>query len=54
MSAVVAALAALQQLLTTGGHFDWKIVVTAGISGGLTFIIHKFGSDSEGKLGGKI
>lgn len=54
LAIIMASLTTLQQLISNGGHVDWKIILTAGISGGIGFIIQKFGSDSQGKLGGKI
>lgn len=49
-----AALTIIQQALTVGMHMDWKAIASAGLAGGIGYILKQLLTDNQGKLGGVI
>ncbi len=54
VTVLTAVLSTLYQLLSAGGHIDWKSVGGAAILSGLAYLIKQLGTDTNGKLLGKV
>lgn len=54
VSVLASVLTIVLDILNTGASLDWKVVGTVALTSFVSYLLKNLGTDSNGKLGGKI
>lgn len=54
VSVLASVLTIVLDVLNAGSSLDWKVVGTVAITSFISYLLKNLGTDSHGKLGGKL